>query len=78
MVGVGKVNSCRARLVELLTLAGDGVRQADDVHDLGAAETGDLHSSQDLEVRGCGGAGGRGHTMLTAGDRTPGGTIPNG
>jgi len=45
VVGVGKVDSCGADLVELLAVPGDGVGQVDDVEDLGAAEAGDLHGS---------------------------------
>jgi hypothetical protein len=57
VVGVGKVNSCRAHLVELLTFARDGVGELDDVHDFGAAETGDLHSAHVPQVRALSDAG---------------------
>jgi hypothetical protein len=50
MVGVGRVNSSRADLVEALTFARDGVRQFDDIHDLGAAEAGDLHGSHGVRL----------------------------
>ena len=50
MVGVGRVNSSRADLVEELTFARDGVRQFDDIHDLGAAEAGDLHGSHGVRL----------------------------
>jgi hypothetical protein len=54
VVGVGKVNSCQGHLVELLAVPRDGVRQVDDVHDLGAAEAGDLHSTHPGRLRGSG------------------------
>ncbi len=43
MVGVGDVHARGARLVQLLAVAGDGVREVDDVQDLGSTELGDLH-----------------------------------
>jgi hypothetical protein len=51
VVGVGEVDSCGAHLVELLTGARDGVGEVDDVHDLGAAEAGDLHSTHGEEAK---------------------------
>lgn len=38
VVGVGEFDARGAQLVGQLAVAGDGVRQVDDVHDLGAAE----------------------------------------
>ena len=51
VVGVGRVNSCGAHLVELLTRPWGGVGQVDDVENIGAAEAGDLHGSHDAEAR---------------------------
>lgn len=50
-MGVGKVDSCGAHLVELLTGTWSGVGKVDDVHDLGAAEAGDLHSTHTGQAR---------------------------
>ena len=54
VVGVGRVDSCRADLVELLTGTWGGVGKVDDVHDLGAAEAGDLHGAHAGEARASG------------------------
>jgi hypothetical protein len=51
VVGVGKVNSCGAHLVELPARPWRGVGKVDEVHDLWAAEAGDLHSAHSPEVR---------------------------
>jgi hypothetical protein len=53
LVGVGEVDSCGAHLVELLTWPRSRVGKVDDVEDLGAAEAGDLHGSQEQEARCC-------------------------
>ncbi len=43
VVCVREIDSRRADVEELLAVPGDRVGQFDDVHDLGAAEAGDLH-----------------------------------
>jgi hypothetical protein len=48
VVGVGKVDSCGAHLVELLTGPRHRIRQVDDVENLGTAEAGDLHGADEL------------------------------
>ncbi len=45
LVGVCRVSSCGADLIELLTRPRDGVRQVDDIEDFGPAEAGDLDSA---------------------------------
>jgi hypothetical protein len=50
VVGVGKVNSCRVHIVELLTLARHGVGQVDDLEDLWAPEAGDLDSAHRVRL----------------------------
>jgi hypothetical protein len=73
VVGVGEVDSCRADLVDLLALAGDGVRQVDDVHDFGAAEAGDLYGTHAGEARAsCGYA----RVCLSAESLVGGGIVP--
>jgi hypothetical protein len=52
VVGVGVVHARRAHLVELLVVTGDGVVEVDDVEDLGAAESGDLHGTHDVRLGG--------------------------
>ena len=52
VVGVGKVEPGGRDVVELLTRPRNGIRQVDDVEDLGAAEAGDLHSSHEGDARG--------------------------
>jgi hypothetical protein len=51
LVGVGEVDSCGVHLVEPLAITGHRVGEFDDVHDLGTAEAGDLHSSHEQEAR---------------------------
>ena len=50
VVGVCKVNSCGAHLVELLIGPRDGVGQVDDVEDFRAAEAGDLHGTHAVRL----------------------------
>jgi hypothetical protein len=52
VVGVGKVNSCGAHLVGLLTGTWGRVGDIDDVEDLWAAEAGDLDGTHAPEARG--------------------------
>jgi hypothetical protein len=52
VVGVGKVDSYGAHLVELLALAGRRVGEVDDVEDLGTAEAGDVDSAHTRDARG--------------------------
>jgi len=54
LVGVGKVDSCGAHLVELLAVARCRLGEVDDVHDLGAAEAGDLHGTHVRKAKGRG------------------------
>jgi hypothetical protein len=52
VVRVGKVDACRADFVELLTGTWGWVGKVDDVHDLGAAEAGDLYGTHAGDARG--------------------------
>ncbi len=52
MVSISETDAYRAHLVQLLSVAGDGVGEVDDVEDLGAAEAGDLHGTHAREVKG--------------------------
>ena len=51
VVGVGEVDAGGGDVEQRLAVPGTGSGQVDDVHDLGAAEAGDLHSTHDREVR---------------------------
>ncbi len=51
MVSISEIDACSAHLVQLLSVAGDGVGEVDDVEDLGAAEAGDLHGSHARQAR---------------------------
>jgi hypothetical protein len=50
LVGVGEVQAGGGDVVELLARTGRGLRDVDDVQDLGTAEAGDLHSSRGRTV----------------------------
>jgi hypothetical protein len=49
VVGVGEIHAAGGDVEELLAVPGDRVAQVDDVHDLGAAVAGDLHSTHDRQ-----------------------------
>src|SRR5688572_33469590 len=51
VMGVGVVDARRRDVVELLARAGRGLRDVDDLQDLGTAETGDLHGTHTAEAR---------------------------
>ncbi len=51
VVSISETDAYRAHLVQLLSVAGDGVGEVDDVEDLGAAEAGDLHGSHARQAR---------------------------
>jgi hypothetical protein len=53
VVRVGVVHTGGEDLVELLAVPRDRVGEVDDVEDLGAAETGDLHGTHAGEVMAC-------------------------
>jgi hypothetical protein len=52
VVGVGVVHAGGRDVVELLPLARGGLGEFDDVEDLRAAETGDLHGTHAGDARG--------------------------
>ena len=53
LVGVGEVQAGGGDVVELLARTGRGLRDVDDVQDLGTAEAGDLHSTHAGESMAC-------------------------
>ncbi len=52
VVSISEVDAYRAHLVQLLSVAGDGVVEVDDVEDLWAAEAGDLHGRHESDAGG--------------------------
>src|SRR3712207_4362803 len=70
MVGVGVFDPGGGDVEELLAVRRDGVGEVDDVEDLGAAETGDLHGSHDGHAMTCAAADVRGGSYARAGAST--------
>ena len=50
VVFIREIDARRGDVEALLAVTGDGVGEVDDVHDLGAAEAGDSHSTHAVEA----------------------------